>query len=223
MAEIKNTFAGLALAIALMALAGCNRSAPSPLNCRLSDASGATQVLMLGNSLLHDFHWQLPEAQVFNCAKQGQTLKEFRARWRASSLPLEQPDVVVIAFGTVEVIRAERDPRHLQEFIEAYPDFLVDLRQRWPAARLVINLLPEINRELFGRPLLDRVAIDQLNRFIQQSTTCHDCSVIDLPEVLMRHENRFDETLTYDGVHLTEHAYGKWQETLVRILTPATP
>lgn len=216
----KRVLAGLALFMAVMAVAGCNRSAPAPLDCRLLNPSGTTQVLMLGNSLLHDFDWSLPAAQVFNCAKQGQTLNEFRARWRTGSLPLEQPDVVVMAFGTVEVIRAEREPRHLQEFMASYPGFLADLRQRWPEARLVVNLLPEINRELFGRPHLDIAAIDQLNRFIRQSTTCGGCQVIDLPEVLTRGESGFDETLTYDGVHLTAQAYDQWRDALARILAP---
>lgn len=204
--------------LALVALiAGCGRPALSELDCRLSNPSGSARVLLLGNSLLHDFHWPLPEARVLNCAKQGQTLGEFMARWRVSA-PLEQPDVVVIAFGTVEVIRAEQNAQHLQEFMALYPEFLTDLRKRWPAARLVVNLLPDINRNLFGRPNLDIAAIDQLNRFIHQSTNCQGCRVINLPDVLKLGESGFDETLTYDGVHLTERAYGKWLATLTQTL-----
>jgi hypothetical protein len=214
--------AGLALTItAVVMISGCSRTASTPLDCRISNSAGSVQVLMLGNSLLHDFNWPLPGAHVFNCAKQGQTLGEFINRWRKTSLPLEQPDVVVIAFGTVEVIRAEKERRHLQDFMVLYPDFLADLQQRWPGARLVVNLLPDINRDLYGQPNLDLSAIDQLNQFIRQSTTCSACQVIDVPRLLLQGEDSFGETLTYDGVHLTEYGYSKWLDGLTRSL--ATP
>ncbi len=174
---------------------------------------------MLGNSLLHDFNWPLPNAQVFNCAKQGQTLDEFIKRWRRAYLPLEQPDVVVIAFGTVEVIRAEREQQYLLDFMRLYPDFLAELQQRWPASRLVVNLIPDINPDLYGQPHLDISAIAQLNQFIRRSTTCSACQVIDLPQLLLHGEEVFGETLTYDGVHLTEYGYRKWLNSLTYILS----
>lgn len=212
---------GLALIIASAAIGGCGRTAaPAQLDCRISNPTGSTQVLMLGNSLLHDFNWPLPSAQVFNCAKQGQTLDEFIKRWRTGSLPIEQPDVVVIAFGTVEVIRAERERRHLLDFMTLYPDFLAGLQQRWPASRLVVNLIPDINPDLYGQPRLDISAIAQLNQFIRQATTCSACQVIDLPQVLLHGEEGFGEALTYDGVHLTEYGYRKWLNSLTYILSP---
>lgn len=206
----------VAASVLIAVAIGCSRSAP-PLDCRVDNPAGTTKVLMFGNSLLHDFDWPMADMRVHNCARQGQTLAEFMARWRAAA-PLDQPDVVVIAFGTVEVIRAEQNAQHLQEFMALYPEFLTDLRKRWPAARLVVNLLPDINRNLFGRPNLDIAAIDQLNRFIRQSTNCQGCLVINLPDVLKRDERGFDETLTYDGVHLTERAYGKWLARLKQTL-----
>lgn len=213
--------ASLVLTIAVAVISGCSWKVPTQLDCRISNSAGSVQVLMLGNSLLHDFDWPLPEVQVFNCAKQGQTLGEFISRWRKASLPLEKPDVVVIAFGTVEVIRAEKERRHLQDFMALYPDFLTNLRQRWPESRLIVNLLPDINPDLYGQPHLDLSAIDQLNQFIRQSTTCSACQVIDVPQLLLQGEGGFDETLTYDGVHLTEYGYSKWLDSLTSSL--ATP
>lgn len=210
--QLKVILVGLFLGTtAVLAVSGLHRAESPSSDCLTLNPSAPGELLMLGNSLLHDFDWPLANTRVLNCAKQGQTLGEFMmSRWQVVSRYTDNPDHIVIAFGTVEVVRSERDDRHIQEFMEVYPDFLDSLRQRWPDAQLVVNLLPPINGELFGRPQLDTAAVEQLNQFIRQSTNCSGCQVIDLPAVLAQGQVDFDETVTYDGVHLTGYGYEKW-------------
>lgn len=206
--------------VAVLAVFIRHKLAPTHIDCRILNPQGSIDVLMLGNSLLHDFDWPLPDVQVINCAKQGQTLGEFMSRWQRMPPDIGQPDYIVIAFGTVEVVRSEQDARHIQEFVEVYPRFLAGLRQHWPSVELVVNLLPAINRDMFARPQLDVDVIEQLNRFIWQTTNCSGCRIIDVPATLTQGEASFDETLTYDGVHLTEHGYSKWSNALIGVISP---
>lgn len=205
---------GLVVAVSVIALfIGASRKdkdSLTALDCHISHQAGARNIWLLGNSLLHDFHWPLNDATVVNCAKRGHTVHEFLSRWNMTQLPTESPEYVVIAFGTVEVIRAEQDSRYIREFMTYYPQLLTDLQSRWPTAKIIVNLLPDINTQLFGRPDLDLQNIEILNQFIAQNSQCPTCNIIDVGEILLRDEESFSEQITYDGVHFTEYAYKKW-------------
>ena len=178
------------------------RFAPEPpvpaLVCRPSvpeavDPGPAATVLYLGNSLVFDHDWVLPGTFPVNCAQQG-----LRAgKLRVSDLPDVTPALIVLGFGTVELMQGKADPG---AFADTMADHVAALRGRYPAAQIL----------LLGVPLTKGVAEAQVAGLnaalgdLAQGTDVAFAAAGALP--------------SYDGVHLIRDGYTGWRARIAALV-----
>lgn len=200
----------LAAAIALLSCAG-----PAPFECRNDAAPGtstsAPQVLMVGNSLIFDHVWRLEERNALVCAKQGATLADFQ---RGGLPPAANPDTIVAAFGTVEVVQSAPEAPDIEAFESDLTRFVSEVRARWPSARLLLLTAPPINAELFRDLEIDPHAIGLMNDAIRKVARTQGGVVIETGAALAAGGAPFDEAMTSDGVHLRPLAYERWESAI---------
>ena len=175
---------------------------------------------MLGNSLLHDKKWMFSESQTVNCAVQGLTLQKFLPLFEA--VPPLVPDVIVVAFGTVEVVQADRRFKeddllssevNTSAFRKSIHRLLDKLKESWPDAKLIINSVPPTRKRDWQAPTTASQNIMKLNQVILDIVSHKqyaDIHLIDLSSVLDLEGSVLSEDMTYDGIHLTKKAYQKW-------------
>jgi hypothetical protein len=217
-----------AIAAALLAVGfaagrlSIERPVPS-LTCRPSAperaAIGRRAVLLFGNSQMHDGDWRFPDALAVNCARQGMTLRA--GLEVVDRLPDVAPAVVVLGFGAVEALRAAGQGA----VIDAGPVaqdmgvLLGCLRARWPGAELIVLGVPPMRPGLLPPAHRSAAQIGPLNAAIAQVAAASGTTFTDPAEALPVDDDGLLATMTHDGVHLTEVAYGLWQ---VQILAAST-
>ncbi len=202
-------------------LAGGRQAAPTmiPLSCTPSAPQVVTAraegpvVLFWGNSLLHDHQWRIGGATSVNCAVQGLTAAA--AAPLVPSLPNVAPDAIVLAFGSVELVRASKgvasDANAIAKAVRAN---LAALKARWPLAMIVLSSAPAFAQQ-GGDGIIDLDEAEALNGVLSliageaagvsyfEMRTLYDASRPELPAAA-----------TYDGVHLTGQAYARWEAAL---------
>ena len=179
---------------------GLKNNANLQTTCRPSDPVKATDnkhnvVLYLGNSLVFDHDWQIDGTAPVNCAQQGRTAAELVI----DGLPDILPRTVVVGFGTVEYLRAEKQNRqpdieYVAKSIEAVS---VALNTRYPEAKILLLGLPPL--EVSGK----RIDTAPLN-----------ASIADLTERNGLIWAPISTTSRYDGIHLNESEYAQWERAI---------
>lgn len=205
---------GLCAGLALWALWPQTPPARGPdVTCRPSGpqtalAGAERPVLLLwGNSLLFDHDWTNGPYLPVNCAQQGQTLSA--ALPRTPALPQMPVDVILLAFGSVELIRP--DPIDMDTFRTELDQMLHLLRARYPQARIVLAGVP------FGGPASDPWVYQdrrELNAINQALITENRAGFLDLSALL---DAAGEAAQHYDGVHLTHESYRIWEAALARL------
>lgn len=170
---------------------------PAPV-CRPSvpeqvDPGDAAVVLYLGNSLVFDHAWDLPGTLPVNCARQGMRAETLRV----PALPEVTPTLIVLSFGTVELMQGRTDP---DPFAETMADHVAALRERYSSAEVL----------LLGVPLTEGMDADQvagLNGALRALARTADVAFAEagvLP--------------SYDGIHLTPAGYGAWRARIAALV-----
>lgn len=189
-------------------ISGTSRLVPKNLDphttCRPSDPAVATKnakrvVLYLGNSLVFDHDWQIEGTFPVNCAKQGRTASELAL----NSLPLIQPDLVVLGFGTVEYLRAEKQNRQLdfEDINQSISDVGTAVKARYPDSKVMLLGVPPLEQD--GR----RVDTTPLNDSFSELSDQR--GFIWAP---------ISATSLYDGIHLSRSEYDQWRNAIVQTL-----
>ena len=191
----------------------CTPSAPETI-VRSTDAP---VILFWGNSLLHDHDWRMDGAVAVNCALQGLTAAA--AAPMIASLPDVEPDVIVLAFGSVELIRAGRGGDFSEDaFSAAVTDNVAALKARWSNARQILTSAPSF-RGLGGDEQIDLGQAGTVNAAL--SSIAEEDNAISYFEMSALYKPGGPDLpgeATYDGVHLTRAAYQRWQAALNLLL-----
>lgn len=188
---------GFGLGVALAPRLAPAPPVPAPV-CRPSlpeqvDPGDAALVLYLGNSLVFDHDWDLPGTLAVNCARQGLRAETLRV----PALPEVTPALLVLGFGTVELMQGRSTP---EPFAETMADHVAALRQRFPQAEVL----------LLGVPLTEGMDADQvagLNGALRALARTADVAFAEagvLP--------------SYDGIHLTPAGYGAWRARIAALV-----
>jgi lysophospholipase L1-like esterase len=195
------------------------RPAPPHLTCRPSLPERATlgqrTALLFGNSQLHDGDWRFLGALAINCARQGMTLRAGLAV--ADQLPDVTPTVVIVGFGAVEALRAagQGGQVDVDAFARDMAALLGDLHARWPGAELIALGVPPMRPALLPAPRRCAARLDPLNGVMTRIAQAAGAIFVDPAEALPTDEGGLLAAMTYDGVHLTEAAYGLWQAQII--------
>lgn len=178
----------------------------SPMICRPSAPAAAAAaavdpvVLFWGNSLAHDADWNTPgRVLAINCARQGQTATEALAEVKA--LPDIEPAAIVLAFGTVELVRQAAD---VPQFSDTMRALTAALRDRYPAARLALTGIPATSAPW-------RYDTDQAARLNTVLAALGPDDFLDLDAALAGVPEAMQ---SYDGVHLSPTSYTAWRKAL---------
>lgn len=172
---------------------------PPRLACRPSDPVAAVAgreepvILYLGNSIVFDHPWDIPGTQPVNCARQG---------LRADAMPLDQlpavtPALIVVGFGTVELVQATRAgaPADGPAFAAALSRLFDHLAARYPGAPVLVLEPPEGDFAAADRSALIRAARPLAPAWAEAGPT-----------------------RTYDGIHLTPGSYAAWRTEIAQTL-----
>ncbi|MFZ3584785.1 SGNH/GDSL hydrolase family protein [Loktanella sp. DJP18] len=189
--------------------------ASSPLVCRPSAPTLAeahhygASILMFGNSQIYDGNWNLGLTLPINCARQGLTARA--AINLVPTLPVIDPDAILLGFGAVEVLQAGSavNPAtfeyELTTLVEA-------MAARWPKARILVATVPPMRRQLLpttrGSAATTATALSEAARAVAAAQT--GTRLIDLSNILPVDADGLMEAMTHDGVHLTPAAYALW-------------
>jgi hypothetical protein len=190
-----------------------DRTAPRPPVCRPSDPPAylarhsGTRLLLVGNSLLFDRDWILPDVAVVNCARQGQTAAA--ALGTAAALPDMAPAIVLLGFGSVEALRAANAGRAVlpDGFARDMEALVAALRRRWPAAAILLMTVPNPPGTARTRAADARALNAVLGRLADADAAIRIVDINALPA--MRAAG------LYDGLHPSRAVY----EELERVLT----
>jgi lysophospholipase L1-like esterase len=161
-------------------------------------------VLFWGNSLLFDHSWDDSSFVPVNCARQGQTVRD--ALPRIPALPRIDPDAIVLAFGSVELIRPQ--PINVQDWRADMQALVETLRVRYPDAQLLVTGIPATPQGPTPWHYGSRAELTPMNAAL---SALLDTEFLDLSAALIA------AGLTrphYDGVHLTRASYRVW-ETMI--------
>lgn len=189
--------AGFGLGLVLAPRLASAPPAPAPV-CRPSvpeqvDPGDAALVLYLGNSLVFDHDWVLPGTLAVNCARQGLRAEKMRV----PDLPDVRPALIVLGFGTVELMQGKPDA---MAFAETMADHVVGLRQRFPNAQIL----------LLGVPLTEDMAEGEvvgLNAALGALARTADVQFAEAGALP-----------SYDGVHLTQAGYMGWRSRIAALV-----
>ena len=190
--------------------------AVTPLSCTPSAPQIVTAgaegpvVLFWGNSLLHDHQWRLGGATSVNCAVQGLTAAA--AAPMVPSLPDVAPDAIVLAFGSVELIRAGRGAAmDANAFAQAVGANTAALKARWPQAVIVLTSAPAFADQGVG---IDPDAAAALNGVLSHLADEGGHSYFEMSALYDTSGRELPGAATYDGVHLAGPAYARWEAAL---------
>ena len=189
--------AGFVLGLALAPRLTSAPSDPAPV-CRPSvpekvDPGDAALVLYLGNSLVFDHDWVLPGTLAVNCARQGMRADKLRV----SDLPDVTPALIVLGFGTVELMQGKTDAT---AFAETMADHVAGLRQRFPGAEIL----------LLGVPLTDDM--------IEAQVAGLNAALGDLARTAGVPFAEAGALPSYDGAHLTPAGYLGWRARIATLV-----
>ena len=189
--------AGFGLGLVLAPRLASAPPVPAPV-CRPSvpeqvAPGDAEMVLYLGNSLVFDHDWVLPGTLPVNCARQGM----LAARLRVSDLPDVTPQLIVLGFGTVELMQGKPDAK---AFTETMAGHVAALRQRFAEAQIL----------LLGVPLTDDVAEAQVAGL--------NAALSDLARTAGVQFAEAGVLPSYDGVHLTQDGYVEWRARIATLV-----
>ena len=189
----------------------CTPSAPQII----ASSANTPTVLFWGNSLLHDHDWRFPSRTSINCAVQG--LPASAAAPMVATLPEIGPSEVVIAFGSVELVRAgaKGAPVNENDFAQAVSQNIAALKNRWPQARLILSSAPSFDANTKIDPIEAQIVNAALARIADDDAKV---SFFEMSKLYPSDDAQLPGKATYDGVHLTRDAYKLWQAALVRRL-----
>lgn len=185
------------------------------LTCRPSLPADALQdadrpvVLFWGNSLLFDHSWDHPSFKAVNCARQGLTLDA--ALPLMQSLPEIAPNAVLLAFGSVELIRP--GPIDLHRWQADLDKMLNHLQTHYPDTLVILSTIPTVQDSASGWRYGTRPELAGMNAIL---TATADTDVINLAKTL---ERAGINPQHYDGVHLREQSYRAWETALAERIT----
>lgn len=166
-------------------------------------------VLLWGNSLLFDYHWYGLEASIVNCAHQGQIAVDAAPKTRF--LPQVMPDLIVVAFGSVEALRASkgRQTLDLVGFEDGMADILDQITHKWPEAKVLVNSTPGFA----DVGILHENDVQNLNVVIERLAFNSGAQYLSIQSLLKDASNP-----SYDGVHISPKAYYLWEAAIHEIL-----
>lgn len=169
-------------------------------------------ILFFGNSLLFDHGWRIPGAIVINCARQGMLARE--ALQLMGTLPEVDPRMIVLSFGSVEVVRAAKteDAVRRPEFEQSIEGITASLKTRWPNSKIIWTAIPRSEDE-GDRIVMRQPDIDLVNEAIR--TLSSPTALIELDQEVQVLRDRSIPVL-YDGVHLSGQAYTQWERAIVK-------
>lgn len=189
---------------------GLNLGISSPA-CRPSAPRVAAEVterpiiLFWGNSLLFDHSWDDTAFFAVNCASQGMTAGG--ARKLTQYLPDLEVDAIVVAFGSVELVRAGDEKN--ESFKADMASIVSQLSLQYPNSIIWLFGVPVTQNEepawVYAKSQMPQVMNEMLSSL--DGAIFFDLSNI-LKNIGVRH--------TYDGVHLTARSYAAWQSVIVK-------
>lgn len=164
------------------------------------------RLLFIGDSLIEFFDWQsrLPGHEVDNRGVAGETVEGLQARLGTVLARTSAPDAVFIMTGINNLSMDDR------EFLDAYLRILVQLKQRYPSARIYINSLLPV---LF--PFISNDDVRAVNGQLRALATDTQVGYLDIHSLFL------DDTgtpkaglLLDDGVHLSNEGYAVWSAAI---------
>jgi lysophospholipase L1-like esterase len=186
------------------------RPAPLPFTRRYSmprfDTSQRTPaplMLMLGDSLVAGYNWQvrIPQFTIRNCGVPGATTTELLSSMPRLSSYYSSARLAMVMIGTNDLVLEQYG------FIEDLKKIVLSLTQIFPGCELLINSLLPIRLRHLGNDTIPR-----LNSLIEAICRKTGSCYVDV-------HARFVQTggllFQADGIHLTEEGYELWARTLL--------
>ena len=186
-------------------------STPTGLVCRPSEPQRAAKhaqapiVLLWGNSLLFDHSWDA-DGNLFpvNCAVQGMTAKE--AVGQTHLLPDIQAAAILVAFGTVELVRQDTP---LSVFKAAMEHTIHMLQSQYPDALIMVATIPQTRP---SQPQWQYNTEYDSYAFNEILIELEGARIVDISSLISILSPRKQ---TYDGAHLTNESYKLWENALL--------
>ena len=173
-------------------------------------------ILFLGNSLLHDYDWSIDRFQVINCARQGLTLEKYLTM--KQEIENDHVEFIVIAFGTVEAIRQKTITTYEQEsFLHSLNELHEILSTDWKQARVIVTAVPPINNLIYEGENVDAALVQMINQDIARVFKESSEHWVELTAILDTNASGLTDEMTYDGVHLSDIAYLRWNAELEKV------
>lgn len=162
-----------------------------------------TQILLLGDSLVADYDWQvrMPSYKVINLGVPGAMASDLLTSLPNIKQQVKYADVIMITVGTNDVLSGNF------EFINTLKKIFVQLSHDFPTAEILVNSL--FPMEL---PHMSDYTIPNLNSHIEAFSMQTGCCFLDTHR---RFSDSDQPLFQEDGVHITEAAYEIWARALL--------
>lgn len=182
----------------------CRPTAPGLAAMRTS----APVVLLWGNSLLFDAPWAGQSFFPINCAHQGMTAEV--AVKRTELLPDIAVDAIVLAFGSVELIReADIDTTRFAGTVAAIRNQLAD---RYGPVPIIVSGVPSTP---LAEPVWGYLTPGDGVRINRALRELDGAVYLDLSRALADVPS---PSQTYDGIHLTAESYMAWEQAIMEMM-----
>ena len=158
--------------------------------------------LFIGDSFIADFDWQqrMPHFDVHSLGAANEKVEGVLQRIAAIEQAVEQPDIILIMIGTVNVIEGD------YTFVDQIRRIVIRLSNTFPNAEIIVNSLPNIRINF-----LVEEAIYHLNISINTMTRQTGCCYLDNFAKNAKQPDLFEK----DGICLTPESYDRWARSIL--------
>jgi lysophospholipase L1-like esterase len=178
-----------------------------------TERAGPADVIMLGDSLVEGYCWKAdhPELVVLNRGRAANTTTDVYNR--LDELLVRHPKVIVLLGGTNDIDRGWT----VREIGTEYRKVVAKLA---PVAHLVLVTVPPCSHPNCSAE--EKARIVPLNREIARIAHANDARLIDLYGAIATPEGEMPHAFSFDGLHLNEAGYARWNE-LLEPVWPSAP
>lgn len=159
------------------------------------------RLLLLGDSLVEFYDWQarFPAHDAVNRGSAGETVAGLLASLPGIMEEWTAAEGVVLMVGTNNLLAGDCF------FLPDYEKILLCLRQRYPAARILVAGLPPLRLPWLAPP-----AADRLNALLADLAQRQGARWLDLFSAFQAGPGPASSCFSEDGVHFSDRGYQLW-------------
>ena len=128
-------------------------------------------------------------------------------------------EFIVIAFGTVEAVRYRTIANYEQEsFLHNLNQLHEILSTDWGQAKVIVTAVPPINNAIYEGANVEPALVQIINQDMAKVFKESSEHWIELTSIIDSNRSGLTDEMTYDGVHLSDIAYMRWNSELEKIV-----